>query len=101
MPDPVIELALFRARPEVTGDALLAAAETATEYLKACRGFSRRRLVQGADGQWLDHVEWRSTADALDAAARFGESPLTAPFRDAIEPSSVQLRHFTIRAAVD
>ncbi len=101
MSNPVIELVLFRTRPDMADDAFLAAADGATAFLRECPGFLRRRLARGADGEWLDHVEWRSMADALDAAARIGDSPAAAAFMAAIEPSSVTLRHFTVRATVD
>jgi hypothetical protein len=101
MSDLVIELVLFRTKPDVTENAFLAAADGTTAFLQECPGFLRRRLARGADGEWLDHVEWRSMKDALDAAARIGDSAAAAPFMAAIEPSSVTLRHFTVRSAAD
>jgi hypothetical protein len=101
MSDAVIELVLFRTRPEVTEDAFLAVADGATRFLEGCHGFVRRRLARDADGQWADQVEWRSMADALAAADKFNDDPATQPFVAAIEPSSVTLRHLGVRLAVD
>jgi hypothetical protein len=84
----------------VTDDDLLVAAERTTDYLKNCPGFVRRRLARADDGTWLDHIEWRSM-DEAQAAAGFGTSPLTEPFREAMDPASISLGRFTVRAAAD
>lgn len=99
MPDAAIELVLFRLRADISDDDFLAAADDTTRFLEGCDGFIRRRLARAEDGQWLDHVEWRTMADALDAAARIGDSPQAAPFVAAIDASTVTLRHFTVRSA--
>lgn len=92
----VIEIVTYRAR--LDDAAFLATVPPTMDFLKTCPGYLGRRLAQAADGQWADIVHWASMQDALAAAARFNESPLTAPFNAAIAPGSATMRHYTLAA---
>ena len=83
----------FRLAAGVTDAAFLAAARATGPLLGAEPGFLSRRLSQGADGAWTDHVAWTDMARAEAAAARIMEAPAAAPFLMAIDPVSIAMRH--------
>jgi hypothetical protein len=69
----VIEWAPFRLADGAAEDALLEASETLQrEFLRHQRGFLRRELLRGADGQWVDLVYWadQASADGIVEAVR-------------------------------
>ena len=78
---PVIEWAPFRLADGVSEPALLVASERLQrEFVARQRGFIRRELLRGANGEWVDLVHWtdREAADAVFAAAM--ESPVCAEY---------------------
>jgi hypothetical protein len=90
---PVAEIVTFRLAAGVTEAAFLAAARATGPLLAAEPGFLSRRLSQGADGAWTDHVAWTGLGEAGAAAARIMEAPAAAPFLAAIDPASIVMRH--------
>jgi hypothetical protein len=90
---PVTEIVTFRLAPGVTEAAFLAAARATGPLLAAEPGFVARRLSQGDDGRWTDHVAWTGRAEAEAAAARIMAAPEAAPFLMAIDPPSIVMRH--------
>jgi hypothetical protein len=95
---PVIEIVTYRSALDAA--AFLATVPPTMEFLRARPGFRGRQLAQADDGQWADVVQWASMAEALDAAARFNASPLTAAFNAAISPGTVVMRHYSVAAAI-
>lgn len=70
MKNQVIELASFRLKDSADEAALMAASDAMQEgFLKQQKGFVRRDLVKGADGQWADVVYWDSQ-ESVDAAVQ-------------------------------
>ena len=68
----VVEWAPFRVREGVSEAALLEASEALQrDFLAGQRGFVRRELLRGKDGQWVDLVYWENeeTATAVIQAA--------------------------------
>jgi hypothetical protein len=90
---PVAEIVTFRLAPGVTEAAFLAAARATGPLLAAEPGFLSRRLSQGTDGAWTDHVAWTGLAAAEAAAARIMEAAQAQPFLMAIDPASIVMRH--------
>lgn len=68
MKNQIIEFASFRLAAGVDETVLIAASDALQEgFLKQQKGFIKRDLVQGTDGQWADVVYWDSQA-SVDAA---------------------------------
>ena len=90
---PVAEIVTFRLAAGTTEAAFLDAARATLPLLAAAPGFLSRRLSQGADGAWTDHVAWTGLAEAEAAAARIMDAPAAAPFLMAIDPATIVMRH--------
>jgi len=93
MTQAVVEIVTFKTVEGADEAAFVQAAEAASVFLKSCRGFVRRSLTKGDDGTWIDHIEWRSLAEAKDAAALVLEQESLRPFMAAIDPDSAEMRH--------
>ena len=98
---PCVEVVTFRLLPGADEAAFLVAARATEVPLREQPGFLRRRLVQGADGQWTDWVEWRDAASAHSAAEVMMAEPAFGPFMAMIDPASVVMRHDTLTFAMD
>ena len=80
-PRPVVEWAPFRVLDGVTEQAVLAASDSLQrEFLARQRGFVRRELLHGPDGQWVDLVHWEDEAAAHAVFAAAMESPVCAEY---------------------
>ena len=72
----VIEWAPFRAASGVSDAALLAESDALQRgFLVGQRGFVRRELLRGEDGQWIDLVYWEDQASADEAMRAANASP--------------------------
>lgn len=98
---PCVEVVTFRLVPGADVADFLTAARATEMPLRDQPGFLRRRLVQGADGQWTDWVEWRDVAAATAAAEAMMAAPAFRPFMALIDPESVVMRHDALAFAVD
>jgi heme-degrading monooxygenase HmoA len=58
-----VELTRFRVLPEKTEELLAARADMLKDFESDRSGFLGARLVQLPDHEWLDIVEWASSAD--------------------------------------
>jgi hypothetical protein len=75
-----VELTRFKVAADKT-EALLAARPAMLADFRADReGFLNARLVALPDGEWLDVVEWRSTADFAASRAKGANLPGIAAF---------------------
>ena len=81
--------------------AFLAAVPATEAFLRGLPGFLHRRLGQGADGEWHDHVEWASMDHALATARAFMAEASVQAFNQAIDPASSRMRHYTVVASTD
>lgn len=69
-PGTVLEWAQFKLSPGVTDAQVLEASDAVQrEFLSTQKGFIRRELLNGKDGQWSDLIYWESQA-AADLAAK-------------------------------
>ncbi len=96
-PTTAIECALFRSAPGVPDTDLLAASAAVQDWLVRQPGYRSRLLARGAEGEWLDLVIWESLEDAERAAAAIGSCPGIGPFMQAMDPATVQLKHFSLQ----
>jgi hypothetical protein len=73
----VVEWAPFAVKSDVDDVQLIAASEALqNDFLSRQRGFIRRDLLKGQNGQWVDLAVWESR-DAADQAVRnAAESPV-------------------------
>ena len=98
---PCVEVVTFRLLPGADEAAFLVAARATEVPLRKQPGFLRRRLVQGADGQWTDWVEWRDAASAQAAAAAMMGAPAFGPFMAMIAMDTMVMRHEALAFAMD
>jgi quinol monooxygenase YgiN len=80
-----VELTRFKVAPDRV-EALLAARPGMLADFRADReGFLGARLIALPDGEWLDIVEWRSSADFAASRAKGANLPGIAAFFAAID----------------
>jgi len=61
----IIEWAPFELADDVNEDTLVQASDTfQRDFVSEQKGFIRRELLKGKDGQWVDLVFWESKEDA-------------------------------------
>ncbi|GAB4577760.1 MAG: hypothetical protein Fur0022_04920 [Anaerolineales bacterium] len=73
----VVEWAPFTVKPDVNEAELIAASEALQDgFLSQQRGFIRRELLKGQNGQWVDLVVWESKDAADQAVKNAAESPV-------------------------
>jgi len=74
-PPVCIEWAPFIVNDGVDQSAILQAAQDVhVNLLRRQKGFMKRELFRGADGQWVDLVYWASEDDALRAVGDAAQS---------------------------
>lgn len=91
--DGILEIVLYRLKPEGERERLLAASAQADEWLSARSGYLGRELLEDESGQWIDMVRWATLDDALAAAAEFAETEEAAAFVNAVDPESIRMLH--------
>lgn len=89
----VVETVTFNLNEGVSRDHFLATNPVVERFLEESPGFLTRRLAEGEDGSWVDHVEWRSMAEALTAGEQMIAREDMKPFLDLIRPDSVSINH--------
>ena len=94
----VLEIVTFRPGRGVDPDDVEAAAAEIGPWLSTQPGFVRRRLARERDGSFVDCIEWRSMAHAERAAERLMGEPSAEPMLALLDPASVSMRHYAIRA---
>ena len=93
----IVETAWFKTKPGVSDEAFLAASKKAHEgYLSRCKGFVRRELLKGDDGQWVDVVHFETDSDADAAARDFPKAPSAREFEGAIDTSTARMLRFRV-----
>jgi hypothetical protein len=94
--EPVAEIVTFRLAQGVADDAFLETARGTQPFVNAAPGFVARRLSRADDGTWTDHVVWSSMDQAMAAAEALMTEPAAAPFLQAIDMTSLAMRHEAI-----
>jgi len=88
-----IEIVSFKLADGVSVSAFLQLLPLTSTFLEKCDGFISRHLSRGDEGEWVDHIEWASMADAQSAAQKFMADATLKPFMEKIDGASVIMRH--------
>ncbi|MAS37415.1 MAG: hypothetical protein CL610_25675 [Anaerolineaceae bacterium] len=88
---PVVEVALFRLKPDVADDAFLRGAALIQRHLDQLNGYISRELVKAPDGQWVDIIHWANLEAAQNAEAVILADTNAAPFFEMIDESQAQM----------
>ena len=96
----VIETVVFKLNDGVSRTDFVAAAQAVNSFVAAQPGFIARRLSCGADGEWVDHVEWADMSAAQAAADNISQVEDNRPFLAAIDGRSVIVRHTELEVSV-
>ncbi|GAA2213038.1 hypothetical protein GCM10009850_085000 [Nonomuraea monospora] len=70
-----VELTRFRVSPERAGELLAARPEMIADFQADRDGFLGAKLVRVSAEEWLDIVEWRSSADYAASRAKGANRP--------------------------
>lgn len=105
VPDTVvIEWAPFRLAAGVSEEVLLEASEALQrDFLRHQRGFLRRELLRGPDGEWVDLVHWSDQASADGVVEAVRTSPICHAYfhlmtgADAADPGAGVLHLHRVR----
>jgi hypothetical protein len=89
----IIEIVNFKLVGSANANDFQAAVLPTVAFLKAQRGFVARRLSKDETGQYTDHVEWETLADAQAAMTASMTQPSLMPFLQMIDPSTMRLQH--------
>lgn len=95
------EFVTFRLLPGTDEAAFLAAARATEALVRRQPGFVARALTRADDGSWTDVVEWRSAAEAQQAAQAVMAESDFAPFMALIDGPSAAMRHETLAFRMD
>lgn len=101
MPNHIIETVTFRLKDGIDHADFAKSANAMNAYVTGCAGFIARRLSRGADGLWIEHIEWQDMASAKAAAAGIGVHEGNRPFLSAIDGPSVTMTHTELEVSVN
>jgi hypothetical protein len=93
---PVMQMFMFRAKPDVGDDQILDAADVMLRDVVSYPGFTSSRFLKGDDGQWVEILEWCSLAEA-EAVLDIATKPSGQAFDALIEIESVRVLHLDPR----
>lgn len=94
----VIELVIFKIKPDVSEEAFVKAAEKTWPAIKQMAGYVDRQLAVDEQGQWSDIVYWTDMEAAQTAAAAVMQMSEFADFISMIDESQLSMRHLDIVA---
>jgi hypothetical protein len=93
----VVEIVRLRPARGVTEAEFLAASERfEQEYMRKRRGFQKRTLLRGEDGEWAVLVDWATAKDAEASMDAFPNDPAAAPFNAVLDPATFEMKRLTI-----
>ncbi len=93
----ILEVVTFKLADGITDEAFLSSSsEMEKAFLCSAQGFVSRTLSKDKEGNWIDSVQWSNLKDAQGAAEKAMKVEEAAPFMQAIDFNSVQLKHWTI-----
>ncbi len=94
----VIEIAQFKLVNDVADQDFLREAEHVQHaFLEKQPGYTDRELLKDEEGQWVDVLHWKTTAQAQAAAQAMLQEPACQGFITLIDPQSVKMLHFERR----
>ena len=89
----VLEIVIFRTKPGVTDDQVLAASDTLQRDVAPLDGYLARRLHKTDDGTWVDTVRWTTLDAAVTAFKAIESKPSAQSFMQIADMESVQMLH--------
>ncbi|WP_298486769.1 hypothetical protein [uncultured Maribacter sp.] len=92
----VVEVALFKAKPEFTKEEITKSAIAINPILKKLDGFISRKLAVTTDGQWMDILYWSSLEKAKSALAVVMKSEVCKTFFEMTDEANSEFIHFDI-----
>jgi hypothetical protein len=92
-PPPILEVVLFKIKPDVDESVFLETNEAVMPDLRAMQGFIRRELFKAEDGRWMDTVHWHSLDDAHHAAEAFMGLSCAQALMALIDETSITMLH--------
>jgi len=98
---PVAEIVTYRLKDGVSQAEHLAAAQGTRAFLNETGAVISRTLSVDADGQWTDHILWRSLDAAKATEAQAMQRPEFVAFFSGMDESSVTLRHAPVQMQMD
>lgn len=90
---PILEFAMFNAKPGVSDDAVIKAAQAIQTDLAASPGYLKRELFRGDGQQWLDLVYWRSLNDVTIAAEKIMSGSNWPTFEAVLDATGGRMIH--------
>ena len=96
MKPKVIEVVLFKSKPEISAEELTKAAASVESFAQTQAGYLKRELGVNEDGLWMDIVYWTDLESAHEAAQAAMESPICQPFFGMIDEAQMTMHHFNI-----
>src|SRR5215213_2505945 len=93
-PNPILEVVLFKLKPDVEEAAFFNVNESILSDLRTMDGFIRRDLFKDSHGQWMDIVYWQSMAAAQRAAAMFPSLPCAQTLMEMLDATTLTMLHF-------
>ncbi len=93
----ILEVVSFKLAPGVSEEEFVSIVEQMEQsFLCNTKGFVSRVLAKDEEGNWLDQVKWQSLPDAMNAMEASMKEVSVAPFLQAIDPNSIQAKHWNI-----
>lgn len=92
----VVEVALFKAKPEFTKEQISKKAIAINPILEKINGFISRKLAVTPDGQWMDILYWTSLEKAKNALPIVMENEVCKTFFAMTDDANSELMHFNI-----
>lgn len=92
----VLELVLFKTKPQFTKDAIIKAGKSINSVLEKFDGFISRKLALTEDGEWMDLVYWTDLQKAKSASKAILNNEIAKEYFKMIDESTMQFMHLNV-----
>ncbi len=92
----VVELVLFKTKPEFTRDDVVNAAKNINPVLEKHNGYISRKLSITEDGQWMDVVYWADLESAEKASKQILEDAVAQKYFAMIDEATMAFSHLNV-----
>ena len=92
----VVELVLFKTKPEFNKEDVLRAAKSINPLLQEYAGYVSRKLSITDDGQWMDVVYWTDLESAKKASENILENKLAQKYFGMIDETTMEFSHYNV-----
>ncbi len=97
----VIETVTFKLKDGVSRETFTEAAKAMNAFVSGRPGFIARRLSCSADGEWIEHIEWKDMEAAQSAASALGSVESNRPALSAIDEATVTMHHTELEVSLN